>query len=298
MASTNGYLIIFDYAARLCAAKCETDKSVSLCALVWNPTSPAAKDGDKDKLSEVIAVDVEGNLGGYRCRLAPAGASSSTAAAAAAAQKKAAAAKDGAENFQGLFDDDDGDFADAASASNANDDIGGGDDDDGVMDFGVGADDNDAGSRLDVDGVASRADSISAPTSTPHLAASYPKMTPRQESFQPSATPRHLSNRFMAWNSFGIITQHKTENAIDVEFHDAAVHHAIHLNNDDNLIMADMNQNLVRWMREIFLPYFSASLDSLCLLFPLSHYPFSLPTSAILIIYLLSQFLNQGGVGF
>lgn len=207
--------------------------------MIWNPTVP---DG---KPSELIVCDVEGNLGGFKCRLGSKSASSSSSSA----REKSVDQKN-VENFQGLFDDDDGDFADAAATSQGRNDDGD-DDDAGADDAGtmnldipaVGGNEEDA-SRLD--GAESRADSIDTLVpATKVYESSGPKLPVPQDSFQPSATPRHLSNRFMVWNSVGIITQHKAENAIDIEWHDTAVHHAIHFTNDDNHIMGDMNQNLV-----------------------------------------------------
>ncbi|XP_037094911.1 WD repeat and HMG-box DNA-binding protein 1-like [Pollicipes pollicipes] len=48
--------------------------------------------------------------------------------------------------------------------------------------------------------------------------------------FQPGSTPAHLERRFLAWNSVGVVTAHDEE-SIDVEFHDSAVHHPLHLRN-------------------------------------------------------------------
>ena len=192
--------------------------------MVWNPTVPAGRP------KELIICDVEGNLGAFRCHLSPV----KTGGTAAAAAKKAP--KPGVEDFKGLFDDDP-DFAAAASHQDAHEDH---DDDGGMMDFGTDVDD--AESRRDA-GVTSRADSVVTPT--PKAVTGGVRLPSPQDSFQPSATPRHLSNRFMVWNSTGIVTQHQAENAVDVEFHDAAVHHAVHLTNDDNYVMADLNPNLV-----------------------------------------------------
>lgn len=196
--------------------------------MIWNPTVPAGRP------SELIICDVEGNLGGYKCRLGASKSSGTTS--------KKPVAKANAENFQGLFDDDDdGDFAAAAAASQRDDDNAA---DDAGMDFAIPGAEDDAGSRLD--GVISRAESSDTLVPAAKVyETSGPKLPVPQDSFQPSATPRHLSNRFMVWNSVGIVTQHKAENAIDIEWHDTAVHHAIHFTNDDNHIMADMNQNLV-----------------------------------------------------
>ncbi|CAM6053445.1 unnamed protein product [Sphagnum tenellum] len=67
----------------------------------------------------------------------------------------------------------------------------------------------------------------------------------RQEPFQSGSTPTHLENRFMVWNSVGIVrsTDTENENSIDVEFHDITFHHSIHLPNVDNYSMADLSSN-------------------------------------------------------
>lgn len=49
------------------------------------------------------------------------------------------------------------------------------------------------------------------------------------------------------WNSVGIVRGYNDEqdNAIDVEFHDTAVHHAMHLTNSLGHTMADLSQEAV-----------------------------------------------------
>ena len=61
-----------------------------------------------------------------------------------------------------------------------------------------------------------------------------------QEPFQPGSTPVHLHSRFMVWNSIGIVKAFSSddEKSIDVEFHDTAVHHPIHLSNLRGYTMA------------------------------------------------------------
>ncbi|XP_013779027.1 WD repeat and HMG-box DNA-binding protein 1-like [Limulus polyphemus] len=67
----------------------------------------------------------------------------------------------------------------------------------------------------------------------------------KQEAFQPGSTPVHLQHRFMLWNSVGIVRCYNTEeeNAIDVEFHDTAVHHPIHVTNVMNHKMAALSND-------------------------------------------------------
>lgn len=49
------------------------------------------------------------------------------------------------------------------------------------------------------------------------------------------------------WNSIGIVRGYNDEqdNAIDIEFHDTAVHHAMHLTNSLGHSMADVSQEAV-----------------------------------------------------
>jgi len=49
------------------------------------------------------------------------------------------------------------------------------------------------------------------------------------------------------WNSVGIVRGYNDEedNAVDVEFHDTAVHHAMHLTNSLGYTMADLSQEAV-----------------------------------------------------
>ncbi|XP_048489495.1 WD repeat and HMG-box DNA-binding protein 1 [Plutella xylostella] len=75
-----------------------------------------------------------------------------------------------------------------------------------------------------------------------------PRGVPPQPPFQPSATPTHLEHRYMCWNEVGIVrchTQENGESTIDVEFHDAGVHHGIHLNNYLNHTMASLSTTVL-----------------------------------------------------
>ena len=68
-----------------------------------------------------------------------------------------------------------------------------------------------------------------------------------QEAFQPGSTPVHLESRFMVWNSVGIVKSFNSdvENSIDVEFHDVAIHHPIHLGNSYGYTMADLSPEAI-----------------------------------------------------
>lgn len=68
-----------------------------------------------------------------------------------------------------------------------------------------------------------------------------------QESFQPGSTPSHLESRYMVWNSVGIVQSFNSdeESSINVEFHDSAIHHPIHLGNNNGYSMADLSAEAV-----------------------------------------------------
>ncbi|KAG7267418.1 hypothetical protein CRUP_012519 [Coryphaenoides rupestris] len=75
-----------------------------------------------------------------------------------------------------------------------------------------------------------------------------PMPTPPQKPFQPGSTPAHLTHRFMMWNSVGIVRGYNDEqdNAVDVEFHDTAVHHAMHLTNTLGHTLAQLSQEALQ----------------------------------------------------
>ena len=68
-----------------------------------------------------------------------------------------------------------------------------------------------------------------------------------QVPFQPASTPLALLERFMCWNSIGLITQFCTpgDESIDIEFHNASYHHTIHIKNQFGYTMADVSKEAV-----------------------------------------------------
>ena len=68
-----------------------------------------------------------------------------------------------------------------------------------------------------------------------------------QEPFQPGSTPAHLSSRFMVWNSVGMVRGYSGEddNSIEVTFHDASVHHPLHIANHHGHTMADLSAEAI-----------------------------------------------------
>ncbi|XP_049291296.1 WD repeat and HMG-box DNA-binding protein 1 [Anopheles funestus] len=74
-----------------------------------------------------------------------------------------------------------------------------------------------------------------------------PKSFPQQSPFQPSSTPYSLEHCYLVYNHVGIVRKHATdkENSIEVEFHDAQLHHGIHLNNFLNHTMAGLSETVL-----------------------------------------------------
>ncbi|KAF2355394.1 Minichromosome loss protein Mcl1 middle region [Trinorchestia longiramus] len=72
--------------------------------------------------------------------------------------------------------------------------------------------------------------SSSPPPPAPVAPASVPQL---QRCFTPSMTPEHHAQRYMVWNSVGIVKQYNLEEdcSIGVEFHDSSLHHSLHLPN-------------------------------------------------------------------
>lgn len=71
----------------------------------------------------------------------------------------------------------------------------------------------------------------------------YVKTYQLQPPFQPGATPKNLEHRYMVWNHIGIVRAHATqsEDSIEVEFHDASVHHGLHMVNHLHHTMASLS---------------------------------------------------------
>lgn len=68
-----------------------------------------------------------------------------------------------------------------------------------------------------------------------------------QRSLQPGASPRENDNRFLCWNSVGIIRGQfgKEEQCIDVMFHDSEKHSSINLDNQVNYCFGSMSDDAI-----------------------------------------------------
>uniref|UniRef100_A0A3Q3IZJ8 WD repeat and HMG-box DNA-binding protein 1 n=1 Tax=Monopterus albus TaxID=43700 RepID=A0A3Q3IZJ8_MONAL len=238
--SVGGLLTMWDVNSKLCVERCKHEKGFTVCCLAWHPSG-----------SQIAYTDTEGCLGLLD------GLSTSTSVP-----------NTPAKDYDDLFDNDDDDRLMDEGLSDTNSPVkkpaAGDDDDDDFMpvtgrvrnrgailddenslDTGslklgqekFGDDDDDAGSAV-----------VPAAAPLPFRPIyEGPLPTPPQKAFQPGSTPAHLMHRFMMWNSVGIVRSYNDEqdNAIDVEFHDTAVHHAMHLTNSLGHTMADISQEAV-----------------------------------------------------
>ncbi|XP_044132418.1 WD repeat and HMG-box DNA-binding protein 1 isoform X1 [Bufo gargarizans] len=240
--SINGRIVAWNVLNKTCLERVEHEKGFTVCCLSWHP-----------KLAQVAYTDNEGNLGVLE-NVCQGGAMSASTKVSSAAKK----------DYDELFDGDDdgdedflnGDMIDhEASVGNEDDDdftpISGHvkkrailDDDDNSLDVpSLKAKDAEKPGGQEGD-QSFKAQAVPYPSKPTY---SGPMPTPPQKPFQPGSTPSHLLHRFMMWNSIGVIRCYNDEqdNAIDVEFHDTSIHHAIHLTNTLNHTIADMSQEAV-----------------------------------------------------
>ncbi|KAM6980521.1 WD repeat and HMG-box DNA-binding protein 1 [Aplochiton taeniatus] len=244
--SVGGLLTIWNVDSKLCLERQKHEKGYTVCGLAWHPSG-----------SQIAYTDTEGCLGMLD------GFSSSTSSST-----NKAPTSTGAKDYDDLFDDDDDDddrvMDDGVSETHSPAKTHAVEDDDDLMPA-TGRvrnrrafldDENslDTGSLklgLDKYGEDDDAESAILPPAAPAvpLRPVYegPLPTPLQKAFQPGSTPAHLSHRFMMWNSVGIVRGYndEQENAIDVEFHDTAVHHAMHLANSLGHTVAQLSQEAV-----------------------------------------------------
>ncbi|XP_042629643.1 WD repeat and HMG-box DNA-binding protein 1-like [Cyprinus carpio] len=242
--TVGGNLLVWDVEAKLCIERQKHEKGFTVCGMAWHPSG-----------GRIAYTDTEGCLG----LLEGVPSSSSTVQST-----KAAAAKE-THDYDDLFDEDDDRGLDEGMSDsrspvkkpimedhdyhyhhkpatgrprNRGSFL---DDDDNSQDP----------SCVKLDGVPEE-DGSSAilPAVGPAVSRPVyegPMPTQPQRAFQPGSTPVHLMHRFMVWNSVGIVRGYNDDqdNAIDVEFHDTAIHHAMHLTNTLGHTMADLSQEAV-----------------------------------------------------
>ncbi|XP_039177138.1 WD repeat and HMG-box DNA-binding protein 1 [Crotalus tigris] len=245
--SIGGYIVIWKVETQECLERVKHEKGYTVCGLAWHP-----------KGGQLAYTDTEGNLGLLEnvCDIE---------------RKKSIhkAPNASSKSYDDLFDEDakedflNRDFSDDDWGSKAatNDE----DEDDFKMMSGrprnrgaiIEDDENSldtgllkANSALDKEDEEDDLDNfvpVQPLPSDQRPLYSGPLPTPRQKPFQSGSTPTHLTHRFMVWNSVGIIRCYNDEqdNAIDVEFHDTAIHHAMHLPNNLNHTMADLSSEAI-----------------------------------------------------
>uniref|UniRef100_A0A3P9KCK3 WD repeat and HMG-box DNA-binding protein 1 n=1 Tax=Oryzias latipes TaxID=8090 RepID=A0A3P9KCK3_ORYLA len=233
--AVGGSLMVWDVSSKLCVERQKHEKGFSVCSLAWHPSG-----------RQVAYTDTEGCLGLLD------GLTTSISRCSPAKPAK---------DFNDLFDDDDDDdqlmdegLSDSHSPARkpATRD----EDDDDLVIPSTGRVKNrgailDDENSLDKPGDEEDAGRALGPVAPPLLpsrpAYEGPLPSLPQKAFQPGSTPAHLTHRFMMWNSVGIVRGYNDEqdNAIDVEFHDSAVHHAMHLTNSLGHTMADISQEAV-----------------------------------------------------
>ncbi|XP_044292863.1 WD repeat and HMG-box DNA-binding protein 1 isoform X2 [Varanus komodoensis] len=241
--SVGGCIVIWNVDTQECLERVKHEKGYTICSLAWHPRG-----------GQIAYTDMEGNLGLLENICAGDGKKSDQKALASATK-----------SYNDLFDEDgDEDFLNGDMAGDdwgakavPNDEE---EDDDLMLASGrprnrgaiIEDDENSRETGLlkvnpDLDEEEDEHQSLVPVQSTQRPFYDGPVPTPRQKPFQAGSTPVHLTHRFMAWNSVGIIRCYNDEqdNAIDVEFHDTSVHHAMHLPNSLNHTMAALSSEAV-----------------------------------------------------
>ncbi|XP_008116547.2 WD repeat and HMG-box DNA-binding protein 1 isoform X2 [Anolis carolinensis] len=243
--SIDGCIAIWKMDTQECLERVKHEKRYTICGLAWHP-----------KGGQIAYTDMEGNLGLIE-------------SVCDVDEKKShkATSVPTTKDYDDLFDEDDNedflnrdlDEVDWGSKAVINEE----DDDDDLM-MASGRSRN-KGARIEddensLDTGLLKADSthdkdddeeslapVQPLSSTQRPFYDGPVPTPRQKPFQAGSTPVHLTHRFMVWNSVGIIRCYNDEedNAIDVEFHDTAIHHAMHLPNSLNHTLADLSREAI-----------------------------------------------------
>ncbi|XP_063804462.1 WD repeat and HMG-box DNA-binding protein 1 [Pseudophryne corroboree] len=238
--SIDGCIVAWNVVSKVCFERIKHEKGFTICGLSWHPT-----------LAQVAYTDNEGNLGLLENVCKGEG-------KPASAKATSAATKD----YDALFDGDDDDDEDFLNRDMIDHQASEGNEDDDnhltptasrVRSRILDDDDNsiDVPSLKAANGEKPEGDddALSVAARAVPSKPSYcgPMPTPSQKPFQPGSTPAHLTHRFMMWNSIGVIRCYTDEqdNAIDVEFHDTSIHHAIHLSNTLNHTVADLSQEAV-----------------------------------------------------
>ncbi|XP_027015804.2 WD repeat and HMG-box DNA-binding protein 1 isoform X1 [Tachysurus fulvidraco] len=243
--TVGGSLSVWDVDAKLCIERQKHEKGYTVCGMAWHPAG-----------GQIAYTDTQGCLGLLDGVCASSSSSSTTTKSATGEYKEQ-------NGYDDLFDEDDGgDLLDECRSVPAGEEED--DDDDELLPASrkprnrgniLDDDENsrDTGSvkvdhLAEDDGESGVSPAVAPPSAAvPRPLYEGPMPTAPQRAFQPGSTPAHLMHRFMVWNSVGIVRSYNDEqdNAIDVEFHDSAVHHAMHLTNTLEHSIADLSQEAV-----------------------------------------------------
>ncbi|KAG7327957.1 hypothetical protein KOW79_007901 [Hemibagrus wyckioides] len=247
--TVGGTLSVWNVEAKLCIERQKHEKGFTVCGMAWHPAG-----------GQIAYTDTEGCLG-----LLDGVCASSSSSSSSTTTKNTTAAESKEQNgYDDLFDEDEG--GDCGGLLDECRSVSGGEEDDDDL-MPATRKPRNRGNVLDDDENSRDTGSVKAdnlagddgesgvfPTAAPPAAEAAPRPvyegpvpTAPQRAFQPGSTPTHLMHRFMCWNSVGIVRSYNDEqdNAIDVEFHDSAVHHAMHLTNTLEHSMADLSQEAV-----------------------------------------------------
>nr|XP_023695676.1 WD repeat and HMG-box DNA-binding protein 1 [Paramormyrops kingsleyae]XP_023695677.1 WD repeat and HMG-box DNA-binding protein 1 [Paramormyrops kingsleyae] len=232
--SVGGFLTVWDVETEQCIEREKHERGYTVCGICWHPSG-----------GQIAYTDTEGCLGLL---------DNVTDSSLFASKKDKVVAAKKESKYEDLFDeDDDGHFMDDLSVKPTS---GTDDDDDDIMPSaarrqksGTFDDDDDDDTPIDA-ALKMDKDVVGLPPAVPAVPQQIyegPMPTRPQKPFQPGSTPTHLIHRFMVWNSVGIVRGYNDEqdNAIDVEFHDTSIHHAMHLTNSLGHILADLSREAV-----------------------------------------------------
>ncbi|MCJ8737169.1 hypothetical protein PDJAM_G00020940 [Pangasius djambal] len=245
--TVGGTLCVWDVEAKLCIERQKHEKGYTVCGMAWHPSG-----------GQIAYTDTEGCLGLLDGVCASSSSSSSSSSSITTKNTTAAESKE-QNGYDDLFDEDDGGLLDECRSVSAGEEDGDDlmpvarkprnrgnvlDDDENSRDTGSVKVDH----LAEDDGESGVLPALAPPAAAaPRPVYEGPMPTAPQRAFQSGSTPTHLMHRFMVWNSVGIVRSYNDEqdNAIDVEFHDTAVHHAMHLTNTLGHSMADLSQEAV-----------------------------------------------------
>jgi len=219
LAGTNkGHLCLVTFPGLAVVKTVHSGRKHNICSLLWHPSR-----------SEAIFADLGGHWGLIE----------ELTGGVQKSPEKAQAVNDEMEDMEALFNDDDDD-ENSFSISKTVAETGYVKDEEGNLAYG-------SGGKPRPESALSMASSIEGEAKKEVYRPPPPPKVKLQDAFQPGASPHGLTNRFLVFNSVGIVKSHDSdqENSLDVEFHDFAVHHALHLSNSEGATMAALSSKLL-----------------------------------------------------